>query len=243
MVKQIINAIIQARMDSTRLPGKVLMDIEDIPILEHIIRRLRAVNAINTIIIATSDKSDDDVIEAFCQERSISCVRGSKDNVLNRFGKAAKQYPADIFIRATGDNPMIDVNLIEEMISFFNNHDLTYTSYKNYPIGSGVEIFTNQALIDTLEHADMPFEYEHVTPYMYQRMPMRKIEYYISNVDESKLRMTIDTESDLIFAKEVFRRLYKDKPFFGISDINKLLLEEPDLGLINADIHQKTLGE
>lgn len=242
-MEQVINAIIQARMGSTRLPGKVLMDIEGVPVLGHIIRRLRAVSAINTIIVAASDKSDDDVIEAFCQERNIPCVRGSEDNVLNRFGKAAKQYPADIFIRATGDNPMIDAGLIEEMIRFFKDNDLTYTYHKKYPMGSGVEIFTAQALAEALEHADMPFELEHVTPYMYKRMPTSKVEYYVSKLDESKIRLTIDTESDFIFAKEIFHRLYEANPLFGVLDIRKLLSEEPDLRLINADVHQKTLGE
>lgn len=240
MMEEVMNAIIQARMDSTRLPGKVLMDMEGVPILEHIIRRLNAVSAINTVIVATSDDPHDDAIEAFCQERSLPCVRGSEDNVLSRFGKAAELYPADVYIRATGDNPMIDIGLIEEMILFFKNRGLTYTYCKNYPIGIGVEIFTGQALTDALEQANTPYELEHVTPYMYQRMPGRKVEFYVSNVDESKMRLTIDTESDFIFAKEIFHRLYKDKPFFDLADIRKVLSKEPELRLINADIRQKT---
>lgn len=238
-----INAIVQARMESTRLPGKVLVNIEGMPILEHIIRRLEAVSEVNKVIIATSNKASDNAIEEFCKANVVACVRGSETNVLDRFRVASIMYPADVYIRATGDNPMIDVKLIHDMLVFLSIGDLTYTCYKKYPIGSGVEIFTHGALLEAVEYADKLFEFEHVTPYMYQRMNKRKVEYYVSNIDESMIRMTVDTEKDLIFAKEIFRRLYKTNPLFGICEVRELLLREPNLKLINADVHQKILGE
>lgn len=236
-------AIIQARMGSTRLPGKVLMELEGIPILTHIIRRLKAVSAIDNVIVATSVKKEDDAIAEFCCSNSIVCVRGSEENVLERFGKVADSYPADVYIRATGDNPMIDVQLIKDMLKFFVKNELTYSCYKDFPIGSGVEIFAHESLTSALNNADKPYEYEHVTPYMYQRMINRKVEYFTSDEDDSQLRMTVDTEEDLNFAMSVFARLYKFNPLFGIGAIKKLLITNPELKTINENVHQKKLGE
>lgn len=243
MKNKTVNAVIQARMGSTRLPGKVLMEIEGVPILEHIINRLKSVRTINKIVVATSIKPDDDAIEYFCNSQGIPCVRGSEDNVLERFGLAAMQFSADAYIRATGDNPMIDVRLIEGMLDFFDKNGLTYTCYKGFPIGSGVEIFTHEALDHSLKEAVKPFELEHVTPFMYQRMQNRNVAYYCSDSDDSKIRMTIDTESDLAFAKALFFRLYNEKPFFGVNEVKNLLIQEPDLISINMNVHQKILGE
>lgn len=238
-----VNAIIQARMGSTRLPGKVLVKIEDVPILEHIIRRLNSVKAINDIIVATSDKQEDDAIAEYCRKNAIPCVRGSEENVLERFALAAKKYPADIYIRATGDNPMIDIGLINDTLEFFMARDLTYSCYKGYPLGSGVEVFTADALAQAVEHADKDFEIEHVTPYMYQSMPGRRVEYFISNTDDSGIRMTVDTEEDLAFAKEMFKRLYKTNKLFGINEIKQVFAEEHELLNINSKVHQKKIGE
>lgn len=238
-----INAIIQARIGSTRLPGKVLIEIEGIPILEHIINRLNVIKNINKVIVATSSMPENDVIEAFCKEKAIACVRGSEENVLERFGLVAAEYLADIYIRATGDNPIIDVNLIEDMLTFFRRKQLTYTGYRGFPLGSGVEVFSNTALMDCLKNANLPYELEHVTPYMYQRMKDRKVEYFLSQTNDSKIRMTIDTEDDLTFAKELFKRLFKNNPYFGVSDVKSLLRQEPELIKINQNIHQKVLGE
>lgn len=236
-------AIIQARMGSTRLPGKVLMKLEGIPILTHIICRLKSVSEIDKVIVATSVKKEDDAIAEFCCSNNILCIRGSEENVLDRFGKVADSYPADVFIRATGDNPMIDVQLIKDMLEFFVKNELTYSCYKDFPIGSGVEIFAHESLISALKNADKPYEYEHVTPYMYQRMTNRKVEYFISNDNDSQLRMTVDTEEDFQFSKNLFSRLYKTNHLFGIREIKQLLLSEPDLKKINSAVHQKTLGE
>ncbi len=238
-----INAIVQARMRSTRLPGKVLMNIEGIPILEHIVNRLKAVKGISAIIVATSIEYNDDSIESWCNMKEIACVRGSEENVLDRFKQVSTHYPADVYIRATGDNPMIDVQLIVDMLNYFDKNELTYTCYKNYPIGSGVEIFTSEALEETIKNANKPFEIEHVTPFMYQRMENKKVGYYVSRVDDSKIRMTIDTEADLQFAKEVFSRLYDKNPLFGIDDVKRLLSQEVYLADINNSIRQKKLGE
>lgn len=238
-----IVAIIQARMGSTRLPGKVLINIEGKPILEHIIDRLHVVDDVDEVVVATSVKHEDDAIVEFCKNKNIHYIRGSEENVLERFGIASKEYPADIYIRATGDNPMIDVTLISNMLSFFKDRHLSYSCYKKYPIGSGVEMFTREALCETLSSANESYELEHVTPYMYQKMKDRNIEFYTSDIDESSIRMTIDTESDLTFAREIYRRLYNENNYFGITEIKYLLEKEPSLATINSNVHQKKLGE
>lgn len=238
-----INAIVQARMGSTRLPGKVLLQIEGVPILEHIINRLYAVDDISTVIIATSTEKQDDPIEAWCDIKNVPCVRGSEDNVLDRFRQAALDYPADIYIRATGDNPMIDVQLIRNMLVFFENNYLTYTCYKGYPIGSGVEIFTKKALEESIKQATLPYELEHVTPYMYNKMQDRRVKYYTSPDKLSNIRMTVDTEEDFTFAKTVFSKLYTENPLFGIDEITELLSSDKKLLTINSMVHQKKLGE
>lgn len=242
-MKERINAIIQARMGSTRLPGKILLEIEDKPILGHVIERLRSVKDIEDIIVATSILHDDDAVEAYCKANNINYVRGSEENVLERFGLAVKKYPSDLYIRATADNPMIDVELVSSMIAFFEKMDLTYACYKNFPIGSGVEIFTDHALQEALSNANVEYEFEHVTPYMYQRMENRKVQYFTSPVDDSKIRMTVDTAEDLKFAVEMFKRLYKINHLFGIKDIKRELKNDLYLAGINDKVHQKKLGE
>lgn len=243
MKHRMTNAIIQARMGSTRLPGKTMMNLEGIPILEHVIRRLNRVSEIDIIIVATSTKDDDDIIEQYCNSRNIPCVRGSEDNVLGRFGIASTRYPADVYVRATADNPMIDIRLVEKMLSFFYQEELTYTCYKKYPIGSGVEIFSSESLLQALNKADRKYELEHVTPYMYERMDNRNVRYYTSIEDDSNIRLTIDTERDFLFAKELFTRLYEFNPYFGICEIKELLSRNMHLMTINADVHQKTISE
>ncbi len=243
MSNKTVNAIVQARMGSTRLPGKVLMLIEGKPILEHIVNRLQEIKEIANVVVATSTEIGDNPIESWCLLKGIPCVRGSEANVLDRFFQASLQYPADVFIRATGDNPMIDIQLIRDMLKFFDCNSLTYTCYRNYPLGSGVEIFTNAALEQARKYADKPYELEHVTPYMYERMANRNVKYYISNVNDSDIRMTIDTKEDLLFAIEIFSRLYMNNPFFGVLDVKRLVSQEPDMKTINNGIHQKKLGE
>lgn len=243
MGKKRINAIIQARMGSTRLPGKVLMKIEDIPILGHIIYRLSTIDYIDKVIVATSDSSSDDDLEKYCTENAIPFIRGSEDNVLERFYLASIRFPADDYIRATGDNPMIDTGLIKSMIDYYQEHSLSYTMYKNFPVGSGVEIFSHWALVEAYRNADKEFEKEHVTPYMYQRMNSGKVDYYVSPKDRTRIRMTVDTVEDLAFAKAVFEYLYRDNKLFGINEIEKLLQNNPELQKINNEVHQKILGE
>ena len=144
-------AIIQARMSSTRLPGKVLRNLCGQPILNHIIQRIRCVQSIDTIIIATSQNKSDDLIADFAQENKIPCFRGSEMDVLDRYFQAAQSFkarPNDIVMRLTADNPFVDPKVCEDLLSYFRGrgNSFSYAAASGYPLGVGAEVFTFRAL-------------------------------------------------------------------------------------------------
>lgn len=202
-------AIIQARMGSTRLPEKVLKPILDRPVLWHIVNRLRSVKKIDEIIVATSVQPNDDRIEEFCASENIKCFRGSEDDVLDRFYKAASFFNATTLIRITGDCPLIDPDLISQLIDYFSDNNFDFCGIaagagvaKNgfegrYPDGLDAEIFTMQALTIVWREAQGPLYREHVTPFIWKQPERFNLGTLKSkDKDYGDLRWTIDNEED-----------------------------------------------
>jgi len=237
-------AIIQARMDSTRLPGKVLKELCGQPVLFHIIQRVKRVKSVNNTIIATSKNESDHLIAEFAQNQDVCCFRGSEEDVLERFYQAAQALgaePNDVIIRLTADNPFVDPDICMDLLSYFNKNSFTYAGAFHYPLGIGAEVFTFQALEEAYRNAQKPYEREHVTPYMYRAGQVYGKMY--APVNYSGIRLTVDTPADYKVAQIIYSSLYPVKKDFGLPEIIDFLRKYPDIAAINKEVHQKQLGE
>ncbi len=244
-------AIIQARINSKRLPGKIFLKLpykSNYTVLEQIITRIRKVEKIDYIIIATTDNILDNKVEEFCKEKNIDCFRGNEEDVLSRFYLAAKKYNLDIIIRLTGDSPCIDYQILNTTIETHLQNENDFTKTKNYPLGTILEIISFPTLEKTYQQAKQSFEKEHVTPYIYQTNPdIFKIEYIKAKdkLHAPDLRLTLDTIEDYDFLCMIFDELFLKNNYFGIKDVLSLLNHKPWLKRVNNKIIQKKtyLGE
>lgn len=237
-----IVAIIQARVSSTRLPGKILLPLGEDNVLGHVVYRVRLAKKISDIVIATSVKSVDDSIAGFCLIREYACYRGSETDVLSRYYYAAKQFDADIIIRITSDCPLIDPVLLDEMIDCYLKAQpidyLSNTFLRTYPRGLDIEIFNFSSLEKSYFNAKMAYEREHVTAYIQSNPREFKLENYKIDKNYSHYRWTLDTLEDYRF----FLELSKHTNLLGnnMHDIIACLEDNQDLGLINHHVMQKS---
>lgn len=244
-----IVCIIQARTTSSRLPNKVLLDLpygSGVTVLEQVINRVKKSKYINNIVIATTDNKTDDSIEILCKKVGVSCVRGSEDNVLSRYYKAAKESKADMIVRITSDCPCIDPKVIDKLVIKHLEERNNYTSNsleRSFPHGLDCEIFSFDLLEEANDNAKEKFEKEHVTPYFYKT---KKDKYKIGNLflenskGYEKIRITLDSKEDYTLLCLIYDYLYdKEKEIFDCNDIIKLFLGKPWLYNINNNIEQK----
>lgn len=239
-----IVAIIQARMGSTRLPGKVLMSMCGKPLLWHVIDRLGHSKLINKIVIATSTNKNDDIIEDFCRTHRIDFHRGSENDVLDRYYQAAKFYKADPVVRITADCPLIDPRETGRVIAaYLEKIDVldgaSNVIDRSYPRGLDTELVSFSTLKRIHEEAKADYQREHVTNYMYEHKEVFKIYSVKNSKNLGHLRWTVDEEQDLIFVRAVYNKLYKQGRIFLINDVLKLLEKEPHLKEINSSVMQK----
>lgn len=239
-----IGAIIQARMGSTRLSGKVIKDLEGKTVLAHVIDRVKQSNMIDVIIIATTTQSRDDVIEAEALRCGVRAFRGSEDDVLSRYYYTAKEYALDAVVRVTADCPLIDPKVLDEVIHCYVNNEYDIVSNagsdlsdRSYPRGLDTEVFSFKVLECAFINAREKYQREHVTPYIYG---MSKSSYYYKNdIDYSKYRWTLDTDEDYKLISEIYKYLYRGRHDFYLYDIVKLFEAKSELFDINAHIEQK----
>jgi len=234
--------VVQARMGSTRLPGKVLRTLSEKSLLQIQIERLRAVTSVDAICVATTVRPEDNQIAHFCDEHSVHCYRGDSEDVLSRFYAVAKGFDAEVVIRITADCPFIDPHLIEKALFCFRNHYdeldyLTNTLHRTYPRGMDIEIMRTTALEESFHQAILPYDKEHVTPYM-RSQPTNRLGNFFQKEDFSYMRLTVDTEEDFQLIQEVYKRI-QDKNCFDLEEIVRIVKKEPDLLRINAHIEQR----
>lgn len=232
--------IVQARMGSTRLPNKVLLDIEGEPTLWRVINRLSYTKTVDEIIIATTESPSDDAIENFAKENGIKYFRGSENDVLDRYYQCAKNHQADTIVRITADCPLIDPRVVDKIVGFFKEHQDIYDYVSNvipptFPDGLDTEVFSFSALEKAWKEAKYTSEREHVTAYIYKNPNKFKLYNITNDIDYSALRWTLDTENDLIFIREVYKMLGKDNEIFYMEDVIQLLNKNPELKNINSD--------
>ena len=235
----LILAIIQARMGSTRLPGKILKEILGQPLLIHLINRLSQARTVDRIVVATTSAQADDPVEKLCREKGYNCFRGSENDVLDRFYQAALASGArekDAIVRITGDCPLLDPEVVDKVIKLTVESGADYASNVNpptYPDGLDVEVFAFTALETAWRKASLVSEREHVTPFMRNNPRIFKQANLENNRDLSNLRWTVDEEEDFAFVKSVYEKLYTEGRVFTTREVVDLLITHPELITIN----------
>jgi spore coat polysaccharide biosynthesis protein SpsF len=238
-------AIIQARMGSTRLPGKVLKDVEGETVLARVVNRLRRARLIHEVLVATTDRPADDVIVQHCRSLSVSVSRGDQEDVLDRYFRAAQLAKADIVVRITSDCPLIDPEITDKTIAAFLAARPDYASNaldRTYPRGLDTEVMFFATLARAWQQARKPYERTHVTPYIYEHPAEFKLLSVTGDENYSHLRWTVDTPEDLELIRAIYSRL-KDKPAFLWQDALDVVNREPALSELNRFVKQKALHE
>ena len=246
--KKKISAIVQARMTSTRLPGKVLMDIEGKPMLWHILNRLSFSKILDDIILAIPDTKPNNILEKFDKDNGVKYFRGNEEDVLFRYYKAAKKFKCDIIARISADNPLIDPQIIDLVVKKHLISSADYTSNdlkKTFPLGLDVEVFNFKVLEKAQKEAKEDYQREHVTPYIYKNPEIFKIQNIKAErrLRYLEIRLTVDTKKDLRLIREIYKRLYKPKKIFYTEEIINLLNNHKELVRINEKVRQKSLNE
>lgn len=235
-----IIAIIQARLGSTRLPGKVLLDLEGRTVLEHVIRKVKSSKLVNNVIVGTTINKEDLEIVKLCANLGINVYCGSEDDVLDRFYQIARLFKADHIVRITSDCPLIDPKVIDEVITLHVREKADYTSNtlkETYPDGEDIEVFTFAALKEAWNKANMSSEREHVTPFM-RKNPAFKLANLEYNKDISHKRWTLDNPEDYDFIESIYKNIYTKNPDFGMEEILKFLDKNPEIEKINQHINR-----
>ncbi|SHL14342.1 spore coat polysaccharide biosynthesis protein SpsF [Desulfatibacillum alkenivorans DSM 16219] len=231
-----ILGVIQARMGSTRLPGKVLEDIAGKPMLLHVVNRLQSARLVDKTLVATSTRPGDDPVAELCSREKIPCFRGSEDDVLDRFYQAAKEHQASVVVRVTGDCPCLDPSVVDKVAAAYQQSKCDYAAnilVYTYPDGLDVEVFSMEALETAWKTATLPGDREHVTPFIRNSPDFSRVN--VENETElayKDLRLTVDEPQDLEFVRELYARLGASG--FGLEQVLDLLQKEPQLIDINA---------
>ncbi len=240
-------AIIQGRMSSSRLPGKILQDIAGEPMLMRVVERARHIQAVDEVVFATTIDPSDDPVEAFCRQNGVPCFRGSLPDVLDRFYQAAKVYRADTIVRLTADCPLLDPRLVDDTLALFRRTGADFAANRlpppyrrTYPIGLDCEVCTFAALERAWIEATELHNREHVMPYLYEVKDRFKVAVLDNPQDYGSLRWTVDTPQDLELVRQVYARL-GGRPDFTWLDVLAIFEREPGLANINAQVEHRSM--
>ena len=245
--EECVVAVVQARMGSTRLPGKVMRPILGRPMLWHIVQRVSQTSGVDKLVVATSDRSSDEPIRRFCREHQIDCTAGSEQDVLDRFYQTASTHKGDPLLRVTADCPFVDPRLIDKLLELFGSaaYDhvgvatgagALHSEQGRFPDGLDTECFSFEALWRAWSEATRPSDREHVTPYMW-RVPGRfRNGALFPQRNYCQHRWTVDTESDFDLVSRVYENLYREDQAFSMDEILDYLSQHPELALLNQDL-------
>jgi len=252
-MKKKIDIIVEARTFSTRLPGKVLLKVLNRPLLDLMIERLKLISKIDSIIIATTINEKDNEIEKLAKNNNVKCFRGSETDVLGRVVMAAKEFKTDIIVQTTGDNPLVDKNVSEQLINFFINNYEIYDFVSNdagiynskfkqeFPMGLNTKVFKSSLLFDVEKKTKNPVDREHVVNYILKNYQQFKVHDFKAEKIYSRpdLRFTLDYMEDYKVIKLIFENLYEKNKKFTAIDIFKFLDDNPDIKNLNTNRCQK----
>jgi len=235
------DVIIQARTGSTRLHGKVLIEILGKPVLEYVIERVSKAKNVENVVIATSLKSEDQKIMRLAEKSGVKAFRGSEEDVLDRFYQAAKFFKMQHIVRVTADCPLMDAQVIDRVISQYFESGSDYCSNtleRSFPDGEDVEVFSFESLTCAWKEARLLSEREHVTPYITKNSDRFKLSNVKNEDDLSDKRWCLDREEDLEFIETVIESLYPGNRDFRMNDILAFLRSNPEVERINSNIKQ-----
>jgi len=234
-----MHAIVQARMASKRLPGKVLKDFFGAPMIKMILDRISKSKKINKIIVAITDNPIDNILNDWLINNSYKVFRGNENDVLERFYKCSKFYNSEDIVRITADDPFKDHHIIDEMIDlYYDSPELDYLSnsiYPSFPEGLDIEIFSFEALSIAYKNAKMKSEREHVTPYIWKNPNKFNIANFKSHIDLSSWRMTVDRAEDLEFMNALMKLIKYNKEI-SFSELREILISNTYLKDLNSNI-------
>ena len=237
--------IVQARMGSTRLPGKVMKEILDRPMLSLQLERMRRCEVIDEIVVATSVRPEEaPIVDLVQSEAGARIFRGSEQDVLARYYFAAREAGATIVVRVTADCPLIDPAVIDRCVCRFREGDADYVSnchVRTFPRGLDTEVFSMQALASAYEEARAPEEREHVTPFIWRRPGRFRLVDVVDSTNNHRHRWTVDTAEDLAVVTGLFEALYPTRPNFSYWDALRYCMVRPDVEMANRSIRQKEL--
>ncbi len=242
-----IVGIVQGRMASSRLPGKILKKIGGEPMLAQVVERARQAKLIDEVGVATTTDPSDDAVEAFCRKRGYTIYRGSLLDVLDRFYQAAKLMQADVVVRFTADCPLLDPGLVDQTVRAFLDSGADFAANRlpppfrrTYPIGLDTEVCSFAALERAWREATAKHDREHVLPYLYEVEGRFKVVVLNYERDYGHHRWTVDTPEDLTLVRRIFRRMAR-QPGFTWLDVVTLFEREPKLAQLNASVQHKTM--
>jgi len=230
-----IVATIEARMTSTRLPGKVLLPLGEKSDLEHIIERIGRSKYVDEVVVATTVNATDDVLVQMCVEKGHRYYRGSEDDVLLRVLEAAQSVNAEIIVETTGDNPIVDWRIIDEMIEFFFSKDVDYAANmieRTYPMGLDIQVFPTSVLADVNARTDSPVDHEHVSLYIYTHPEIYKIANKEAPLpmQHPEFELTLDTPEDYQLLMAIYEKVYEKNKDFSAEEVVELLLTDELIG-------------
>jgi len=237
--------IIQARMGSTRLPGKVLKDLGGESVLARAVKRVRRTKLAGEVVIATTNNSADSEIVAECERIAANVFRGDENDVLDRYYQCALSFGADAVVRITSDCPLIDSDVTDKTVHSFLDRRPDYASNtleRKYPRGLDTEVMTMEALTVAWQDARKPYQRAHVTPYLYENPGRFRLLPVCGFRDYSHYRWTLDTDEDLALLRTLYERM-NNRDDFSWLDLVKLLEQEPELADMNRGVMQKALAE
>jgi spore coat polysaccharide biosynthesis protein SpsF len=240
-----VAAIIQARMGSTRLPGKVLKDLGGESVLARVVGRVSRAKLVDEVVVATTHLPEDDVIVSECRRLGVRFFRGEVRDVLDRYFRAAQEVMAEAIVRITSDCPLIEPEITDKTIQAFIDQRPDYASnvlQRTYPRGLDTEIMTSDALARSHREAKAPYEREHVTPYIYENPGVFTLLSVKGEKDFSSHRWTVDEPEDLLFLRAVYEAM-NNRDYFSWLDVLSLLERDPSLVELNRHVMQKTLHQ
>lgn len=240
-------AILQTRMSSTRLPGKALLDLDGRSVLSRMVERVKRASSLNRVVVATTVDPSDDPVEAACLAEKIDVFRGSLPDVLDRYYQAAVKYHADVVVRLTGDCPLIDPVLIDDVVAALTEQGADFACNRlpppfsrTYPIGLDVEACTFAALERAWKEATEKKDREHVLPYLYEKEGRFKVLQLDYKEDLGAMRWTLDTPEDYVLLQEVIKRLDGRNDYTWL-EVLQLFRKDPSLASINSSVKHKTM--
>lgn len=241
-------AIVQARMDSTRLPGKVLRDLAGEPMVGRVIERLRRVQGIDQIQVAISRRpADDPLLEHLSRLGDIGVTRGPEEDVLARFVQAADESGAEIVVRITADCPLLSPTVSHRVVGEFLRHRahcdyVSNTLRRTFPRGLDTEAFSYEALRVAHLEAESRADREHVTPFIWRQPQRFRLRSVVDSVDRSHHRWTVDTREDFELMSRIYAELHPRNPDFDYEEILSCLAEHPDWARLNRNVRHKCLA-